>query len=377
MKRIRVPTPDDAQALRTLRAEAESLEASLNRLNATSQQFMDTLAQLAEVQQALAAATQPLEAQAQALHTLAAAAQAAAQQATAATTQATAAAQQHTQAAELLAQQRLATEQTTGEAVVQASLQNAQRQMQALDELAARQQQQVDHERALNEARLDLSRAAQAAFADLNAAFGKGNQDFAAAQRALFAFSKALAVRDVVVATQREVAAVSAAYAAAPPVAAALTAKAIASGALRVATIVGQALPQLSGGGVLRGPTHAQGGIALVNRHTQQPLAEAEGGEVVLTRGVSRHPLLLALASHINQLAGGVRLQAHPQAVRLATGGVVPAPASTAQAPAPDAATQALLHRLDALANRPVVVSVAEINTVQNRVRVLEDAALL
>lgn len=374
MQRIKVPRPEDAQGLRHVRTEAAALAQEMEMLNAGSQEFLEKLTKLAELQTALAPAAHSVEAQAEAYARLASASQQAADSVGVAAQAQTASAEARLANDARLAEAHLAMQQTTGEAVVQASLANAQRQMAALDELAQRQTAQADHERALNHTRLDLSRAAQQAFQDMNAAFGRGNQDFAGAQRALFAFSKALAVRDVIVATQREIATVGATYAAAPPVAAALTAKAIASGALRVATIVGQALPQLAGGGVLHGPRHAQGGIRLLDRRTGTPLAEAEGGEVVLTRRVSQHPLLLDLASRINQLAGGVRLNPATAPRQMAAGGVVPA-AQTAQTTAAVGAD--VIRALEALAQRPVVVSVAEINAVQNRVQVLESATAL
>ncbi|MGI4872267.1 MAG: hypothetical protein ACRYFX_13960 [Janthinobacterium lividum] len=59
-------------------------------------------------------------------------------------------------------------------------------------------------------------------------------------------------------------------------------------------------------GGVLSGPSHANGGIPLFHRRTGQPLgAEAEGDEIILTKGVYRHPTLRALASALNVAGGG------------------------------------------------------------------------
>jgi hypothetical protein len=183
-----------------------------------------------------------------------------------------------------------------------------------------------------------------------------------------------LAVRDVVIATQREVATLNATYAATPPLAGVLTAKAIAQGAVRVATIVAQTVPQLAQGGVvLKGPSHAQGGVLLGNVRSGRVFAEAEGGEVVLTRGVSQNPALLRMASQLNQLAGGVRLEGFAaREAQLAEGGVLP---RGAQVGTEAAVVQALANLAEQLARRPVVVSVQEINAVQERVRVLEQAA--
>ncbi len=49
-------------------------------------------------------------------------------------------------------------------------------------------------------------------------------------------------------------------------------------------------------GGVLRGASHAQGGI---------PINEAEGNEIILTKGVYQDPGLRSLASALNQAGGG------------------------------------------------------------------------
>jgi hypothetical protein len=52
-------------------------------------------------------------------------------------------------------------------------------------------------------------------------------------------------------------------------------------------------------GGVLKGNSHDNGGIQIT------PTEEVEGGETILTSAVSRNPILLAIASFINTLAGG------------------------------------------------------------------------
>ena len=53
-------------------------------------------------------------------------------------------------------------------------------------------------------------------------------------------------------------------------------------------------------GGVLKGPSHRQGGIPI----------EAEGDEIVLTKGVYRNPFLRNVASQINHLGGGRKFEA-------------------------------------------------------------------
>ena len=69
-------------------------------------------------------------------------------------------------------------------------------------------------------------------------------------------------------------------------------------------------------GGILKGKSHAEGGIAMGNNQ------EAEGGEPILTKGVSRNPLLLKMASIVNQLAGGVDFANMSFSPVMARGGV-------------------------------------------------------
>ncbi len=59
-------------------------------------------------------------------------------------------------------------------------------------------------------------------------------------------------------------------------------------------------------GSILNGPSHEQGGIKLAVGGV--PTVEAEGGEVVMTKGVSKDPSLLAAASALNVAGGGIPL---------------------------------------------------------------------
>jgi len=82
------------------------------------------------------------------------------------------------------------------------------------------------------------------------------------------------------------------------------------------------------GGMVAVGPSHAQGGIQLLHRGRPAGI-EIEGGEVVMTKSVASNPVLLGMASMINQLAGGrplYRDHVEPATwARWAEGGVTPA----------------------------------------------------
>jgi hypothetical protein len=89
---------------------------------------------------------------------------------------------------------------------------------------------------------------------------------------------------------------------------------AIATAAASVAKILG-----FRDGGVLVGPTHEQGGIPFTV--AGRPGFEAEGGEIIMTKGVWQNPVLRPLASQLNVLGGGAPLipRAH-----MAVGGVAP-----------------------------------------------------
>ena len=81
-------------------------------------------------------------------------------------------------------------------------------------------------------------------------------------------------------------------------------------GAAQAAVIASQPLPQLRRGGKINGPKHEQGGVPLFKNGSQ--IAEVEGGELIMTAGVTNSPMLLQAASEINQLAGGVSFTNQP-----------------------------------------------------------------
>lgn len=61
-------------------------------------------------------------------------------------------------------------------------------------------------------------------------------------------------------------------------------------------------------GGLVHGPSHAQGGIPMYHKSGRY-VGEMEGKEIVLTKGVYENPVLRNLASYANQMAGGVALE--------------------------------------------------------------------
>lgn len=95
-------------------------------------------------------------------------------------------------------------------------------------------------------------------------------------------------------------------------------ATAIASTATQVGVI---SSAKFAKGGVLKGKSHAEGGVQLFSKNGNH-YGEAEGGEVILTKAVSSSPTLLARASEINQLAGGVALTNNVNTPRMQNGGI-------------------------------------------------------
>ena len=87
-----------------------------------------------------------------------------------------------------------------------------------------------------------------------------------------------------------------------PFMAPAAAAVAGAFGAAQVALIAANK-PKFSEGGILNGPSHANGGIQMFGSGGY--FGEAEGGEAILTRGVMQNPALASMASAINVAAGG------------------------------------------------------------------------
>jgi len=77
---------------------------------------------------------------------------------------------------------------------------------------------------------------------------------------------------------------------------------AAAQGAAQIKMIKSQ---KFAKGGILNGPSHAQGGIPMFSKGGAF-YGEAEGGEAVMTKGVMANPALASMASAINVAGGGV-----------------------------------------------------------------------
>jgi len=78
---------------------------------------------------------------------------------------------------------------------------------------------------------------------------------------------------------------------------------AVATGAAQAAVVKSQPIPTYSKGGILNGPSHENGGVPIYANGGQ--IAEAEGGEIILNKNVSKIPALTQLASMINVSTGG------------------------------------------------------------------------
>ncbi|MEM8967739.1 MAG: hypothetical protein AAGE93_15070 [Bacteroidota bacterium] len=72
----------------------------------------------------------------------------------------------------------------------------------------------------------------------------------------------------------------------------------------------GAIVPRFKLGSILNGPSHEKGGIILTVGG--KPTVEAEGNEIILTRGVTENPALLAAASALNVAGGGIPLAPSP-----------------------------------------------------------------
>jgi uncharacterized coiled-coil protein SlyX len=127
--------------------------------------------------------------------------------------------------------------------------------------------------------------------------------------------------------------------------------------------------PQFAKGGILQGASHAEGGIQL--HGNGQHYGEAEGGEIILTKGVNANPRLRAEASRLNVLGGGVALAPSNY---MADGGIVSPTFAARQTAQTSGLTRSDLTA--ALADMPSpIVSVTDINRVQGQVASVSQSA--
>lgn len=106
-------------------------------------------------------------------------------------------------------------------------------------------------------------------------------------------------------------------------------------GALSIAKVIATPLPEYAKGGVLNGPSHAQGGMKVIGSNGR-PVAELEGGEPILSRATYRNnPDLVNLLLDSSMNRGGSKVYVDPvllRSYRYETGGILPggSPASAA-----------------------------------------------
>ena len=112
----------------------------------------------------------------------------------------------------------------------------------------------------------------------------------------------------------------------------------------------------------MQGPSHAQGGI-------KTPYGEIEGGEIIMTKGVTKNPYLRSLASYINQAGGGKRF---------ASGGILGGGGTTSINNMPPVIDYDLLASKIAQANMSLptpILPVDEFNRVNNKVANIQSGA--
>ena len=139
-----------------------------------------------------------------------------------------------------------------------------------------------------------------------------------------------------------------------PFMAPAAAAVAGAFGAAQVALIAANK-PRFSEGGILNGPSHANGGIQMFGKGGY--FGEAEGGEAILTKGVMQNPALASMASAINVAAGGRPL--------FQDGGVI-------KPMQPATASDNISNLLNTVTERQPVLVVETLNKRQQSVQVTE-----
>jgi hypothetical protein len=195
------------------------------------------------------------------------------------------------------------------------------------------------------------------------------------AGKAALAVKKVLALAEIGISLQKQLAANALAgnkiSAEAPPFTVPLgVAYTIATDALAItaATAAAANILKFQRGGIAYGPSHEEGGIPLYRRGRHAGI-EIEGGEPVLSRKVTDNPLLLSLASAVNQLAGGRALVPNIAIPRMALGGIsTPQVLDSLRGQAAPATAAAIGKEVaDSLRKNPPVNRWVDFNAAQNR----------
>lgn len=177
----------------------------------------------------------------------------------------------------------------------------------AADKALADEQIRVKKEQRAKEQQI-LGAAASAA-SDLSSFLNELDTKDKKKKRQLIAVQKAAAISEVFINTAKEVSGYMshpASIASLGTLGAIQAGIAVARGGVQIAKI-GSVKEKFAKGGVAKGPSHAAGGIQMINSQTGNPVGEMEGNEIILTSGVYKNPVLRAYASQINEMAGGRR----------------------------------------------------------------------
>jgi hypothetical protein len=176
-----------------------------------------------------------------------------------------------------------------------------------------------------------------------------------AAFKALLIAEKAIAISQVIMNTQKEIAGYYAAYSAIPggvAVATGLATTAKVRAGISIATIVAQGIKEAKssgksgkeyalGGFAPVGPSHSQGGISLVNNLTGAVVGEIEGGEPILSKSTyANNKETIDALLYSSQRKGGAGVSLDSAAIGRAerhyrTGGVLPSVASKSTSSSP------------------------------------------
>jgi len=206
-------------------------------------------------------------------------------------------------------------------------------------------------------------------------AAGKTEEEIAEQTKKARETAKGFAIASAIIQTFQAAIAAYSAGSAVPIVGVALgpiaAAAAVAFGLAQVANIKNQKFAE---GGILQGPSHAQGGIPITVDGAGG--YEAEGNEIVLTKGVYQNPQLRQIASNLNEAGGGKNLFTGNSNF-MAAGGILGGSSTFA---ARSATNNGGLSKRDlseamteALAEQPApIVKVTDINRVNNQQRVVK-----
>lgn len=204
---------------------------------------------------------------------------------------------------------------------------------------------------------LEAASTITGAFSSMIDSFAENNEDLAS-------FAKSIALFEIAISTGVAIAnGIKSASEAKPwfmvPVAIATTLATIMANIAKAKQIASkEKAPKYADGGEISGPSHAAGGVHI----------EAEGGEAVINKRSMTNPLLRSIASAVNVAGGGVPFSTAINAMSF----------SGHRQTQFDLSDESVEKIAKAIVSMPApVVSVVEITQVQNRLKVIENNAML